>query len=135
MKDLINPKLDLSTLKNTFKDKGYVVIDNYLKEDVAEKLHNFFSYEMPSDWWSVATYPSLENYDKVSYYRNTPEESENIKLARRYAEQEFGLNNLCIGVPVILGKNGIEKIVEIDLSDEELEQMMDTRMQMKHKRI
>ena len=71
MKDLINPKLDLSTLKNTFKDKGYVVIDNYLKEDVAEKLHNFFSYEMPSDWWSVATYPSLENYDKVSYYRNT----------------------------------------------------------------
>jgi|TARA_R110001592_G_scaffold3085_2_gene17213 Rps23 Pro-64 3,4-dihydroxylase Tpa1-like proline 4-hydroxylase len=93
MKDLINPKLDLSTLKNTFKDKGYVVIDNYLKEDVAEKLHNFFSYEMPSDWWSVATYPSLENYDKVSYYRNTPEESENIKLARRYAEQEFGLNN------------------------------------------
>ena len=36
---------------------------------------------------------------------------------------EYGLNNLCIGVPVILGKNGIEEIVEIDLSNDELEQL------------
>lgn len=34
-------------------------------------------------------------------------------------EGEYGLNDLCIGVPVILGKNGIEKIVEIELSDAE----------------
>lgn len=34
-------------------------------------------------------------------------------------EGEYGLNDLCIGVPVIIGKNGIEKIVEIDLNDEE----------------
>ena len=38
-------------------------------------------------------------------------------------EGEFGLNNLCIGVPVILGKNGIEKIVEIKLDDIELSQL------------
>ena len=30
---------------------------------------------------------------------------------------EYGLSDLCIGVPVILGANGIEKIVEINLSD------------------
>lgn len=34
-------------------------------------------------------------------------------------EGEYGLNDLCIGVPVILGKNGIESIVEIELSDAE----------------
>jgi len=34
-------------------------------------------------------------------------------------EGEYGLNDLCIGVPVLLGKNGIEKIVEINLSDAE----------------
>ncbi|SDG70674.1 malate dehydrogenase [Psychroflexus sediminis] len=34
-------------------------------------------------------------------------------------EGEYGLKDLCIGVPVIIGKNGIEKIVEIDLNDEE----------------
>lgn len=33
---------------------------------------------------------------------------------------EYGLNDICIGVPVILGKNGIEKIVELDLSEREL---------------
>ena len=34
-------------------------------------------------------------------------------------EGEYGLNDLCIGVPVILGKNGIEKIVEIELDEAE----------------
>ena len=33
---------------------------------------------------------------------------------------EYGLNDLCIGVPVILGKNGIESIVEIELDESEL---------------
>ncbi len=36
---------------------------------------------------------------------------------------EFGLNDLCIGVPVILGKNGIERIVEINLDDSESNQL------------
>ena len=36
---------------------------------------------------------------------------------------EFGLADLCIGVPVILGKNGIEKIVKIKLDDSELSQL------------
>ncbi|AXT50928.1 malate dehydrogenase [Aquimarina sp. BL5] len=34
-------------------------------------------------------------------------------------EGEYGLNDLCIGAPVVLGRNGIEKIVEIELSDAE----------------
>ena len=36
-----------------------------------------------------------------------------------YLDGEYGLSNLCIGVPVVLGKNGIEAIVEIDLNDNE----------------
>ncbi len=34
-------------------------------------------------------------------------------------EGEYGLTDLCIGVPVVLGKNEIEKIVTINLSDAE----------------
>lgn len=34
-------------------------------------------------------------------------------------EGEYGQNDICIGVPVILGRNGIEKIVEIELTDSE----------------
>ncbi len=32
---------------------------------------------------------------------------------------EYGLSDICIGVPVILGRNGIEKIVELDLTEAE----------------
>jgi len=32
---------------------------------------------------------------------------------------EYGLKDLCIGVPVIIGKNGIEKIVELNLNEAE----------------
>ena len=34
-------------------------------------------------------------------------------------EGEYGESDLCIGVPCILGRNGIEKIVEFDLNDKE----------------
>jgi malate dehydrogenase len=36
-----------------------------------------------------------------------------------YLEGEYGLNNLYVGVPVKLGKNGIEQIIEVKLNDEE----------------
>ena len=36
---------------------------------------------------------------------------------------EYGLSDLCIGVPVILGKNGIEKIIELELDDSEYEHL------------
>ena len=32
---------------------------------------------------------------------------------------EYGLHDLTIGVPVVLGKNGVEKIIEINLNDDE----------------
>jgi malate dehydrogenase len=38
-------------------------------------------------------------------------------------EGEYGLNDICIGVPVILGRNGIESVVELDLTDAEKEHM------------
>jgi malate dehydrogenase len=36
-----------------------------------------------------------------------------------YLEGEYGINDLFIGVPVKLGENGIEKTIEIKLTDEE----------------
>jgi malate dehydrogenase len=34
-------------------------------------------------------------------------------------EGEYGIDNCYLGAPVILGKNGIEKIIELQLNDEE----------------
>jgi len=39
---------------------------------------------------------------------------------------EYGLNDLCIGVPVVLGRNGIEAIVEIDLNEKEKNALMES---------
>ena len=33
---------------------------------------------------------------------------------------EYGLSDLCIGVPVVLGKNGVEEIIELDLDPGDL---------------
>ncbi|MCX2720586.1 malate dehydrogenase [Lentiprolixibacter aurantiacus] len=39
---------------------------------------------------------------------------------------EYGLDDICIGVPVILGRNGIEQIVEIELNDKEKAKMQES---------
>tara|TARA_R110002074_G_scaffold59183_2_gene144238 strand:- start:20970 stop:21896 length:927 start_codon:yes stop_codon:yes gene_type:complete len=39
---------------------------------------------------------------------------------------EYGLNDICIGVPVILGKDGIEKIINIPLSSAEKAKMKES---------
>ena len=44
---------------------------------------------------------------------------------------EYGLDDLCIGVPVVLGKNGIESIVEIELSDAEKTKMQESAIGVK----
>ncbi len=36
-----------------------------------------------------------------------------------YLEGEYGLNDICIGVPAVIGRNGIERIIEIEFTEEE----------------
>ncbi|MBT0607337.1 malate dehydrogenase [Aequorivita echinoideorum] len=39
---------------------------------------------------------------------------------------EYGMKDICIGAPAILGRNGIEKIVELDLNDAEKNHMKES---------
>ena len=39
---------------------------------------------------------------------------------------EYGLKNICLGVPVVLGKNGIEKIIELKLNKDEMQLLQDS---------
>jgi malate dehydrogenase len=36
-----------------------------------------------------------------------------------FVEGEYEQNDICIGVPCIIGKNGVEEIIEIELNDKE----------------
>ncbi|MGQ4892777.1 MAG: malate dehydrogenase [Candidatus Njordarchaeia archaeon] len=49
-----------------------------------------------------------------------------IVLASALLEGEYGVSGVFAGVPVVLGKNGIEKIIELDLNDEEKKLFMES---------
>ena len=42
-----------------------------------------------------------------------------ILPAAAYLEGEYGVSGVFIGVPVILGENGVERVIELELTDEE----------------
>jgi malate dehydrogenase len=48
-----------------------------------------------------------------------------------YLRGEYGIENLFIGVPVILGKNGVERIIELELDDHELRELQASAVEVK----
>ncbi len=46
--------------------------------------------------------------------------------ASAFCEGQFGINDMYIGVPIILGAGGVEKIVELKLSDKESEMLQNS---------
>ena len=44
---------------------------------------------------------------------------------------EYGINDCYLGVPVVLGKNGVEKVIELQLNDEEKALMQTSRKHVK----
>jgi malate dehydrogenase len=48
-------------------------------------------------------------------------DSKRIICAPVYLKGEYGQKDICLGVPVLLGKNGIEKVVELELTLSEKE--------------
>jgi malate dehydrogenase len=41
-------------------------------------------------------------------------------------EGEYGMNDITIGVPCIIGKNGIEKILELNISEIEMQKLRES---------
>lgn len=48
-----------------------------------------------------------------------------------YLNGEYGIKDICIGVPCILGKRGIEKIIELDLNSEEKNEFIQAAAKLK----
>jgi malate dehydrogenase len=41
-----------------------------------------------------------------------------------YLEGEYNVNGLCVGVPIIIGKNGVEEIIELELQNSEKDEFV-----------
>jgi len=56
--------------------------------------------------------------------RAIAKDEKKILGASAYLSGEYGIRDICIGVPCRLGKDGIEDIVELDLSDSEKNELL-----------
>ncbi len=59
-------------------------------------------------------------------------DSKRIVCAPAYLNGEYGHKDICLGVPVLLGKNGIEKVVELELTLAEKEAFDKSAAVVKH---
>ena len=60
--------------------------------------------------------PSAAVFKMIKMILNDTKET---VVASAYLDGEYSLNDICIGVPCVLGRNGIEKVVGLELSEEE----------------
>lgn len=48
-----------------------------------------------------------------------------------YIDNHYGLNDICMGLPAIVGKNGIENVLDIPLSENEKQKLIDSSATLK----
>ena len=51
------------------------------------------------------------------------EDRKRVLPCSTYLSGEYGMDDIYIGVPVVLGRNGVERIIELELSDKELDSL------------
>ncbi len=67
--------------------------------------------------------PAASGVEMASAYLN---DEKKILPCAAYLEGEYGINGLYAGVPVIIGKRGVEKIEEINLDEKEKKEFMNS---------
>ena len=65
--------------------------------------------------------PSAAAYEMV---RAILKDEKKLLPASVYIDGQYGISDVCIGVPIKLGKDGVEEIVELEILDKEKEQLM-----------
>ena len=94
---LINSNLDVESIREEFTNNRVVVIDNFLLPEVAEKIHEYFTEDMPFDWWRVSTCPKANGesgFDLVINHEDYKDElkSNYIRSLEAFKDGEFSYN-------------------------------------------
>lgn len=96
------------------------LLDNSLIEQLIEKTRNsgseFVKLMGTSAYFAAAS-------SVVSIIESILKDQKRIMPCSVLLNGEYGVSDTCIGVPVVLGKNGAEKILIVPLSNEELKQL------------
>ena len=98
-------------------DGKYLELNKNQKSQISIELMNFWRYLIAYKGESV--FGAAKNtYDMIQAILL---EKQLSVPAQVYLNGEYGFDNICMGVPVILNGNGIDKIIEINLSASESE--------------
>lgn len=100
---------------------GGIPIRNLLSEDkVQEAIHRtqlggeeIINYLGRSGWYAAGA-AVCEMVEAVIC------DQRRVFTACAYLDGEYGYNDIYLGVPVILGKNGVERVIELELDKEDL---------------
>lgn len=91
--NIINPELDIDSIREEFLSNRYVVIRDFLKPEYAEVLYEWFNNEMPIDWWYSSSYPKEDGSDGFDKIRNTEDNLERIAMKHKYVLSEMYKGN------------------------------------------
>ncbi len=106
---------------------GGVPVTNFLSENVLDEIvkrTRFAGGEIVSMLKTSAYYSPATAV--VSMVKAILFDKRKVITCAAYLNGEYGLEDVYIGVPVILGKNGVEKIIEVELEDSEREELHNT---------
>jgi len=77
--------IDVELCKQEFVKNRRIVIDNFLVEDWAEKLYNYYTIEMNKEYWCATYMPSLKYEGDWEWWQNTPYNRYNMEQAYQYS--------------------------------------------------
>jgi len=84
----INKELDVSLLRSQYEKSKSIVIEDFLDDKSVETLYNFFTNDMPEDWWHTSyRIPSLNN--DVQHIRRTAENVKHINNIYNFGWKDF----------------------------------------------
>lgn len=86
---LLNPNHDIDSLREEFETNRVVVIKDFLNPNVAERLHTWFTEEMPKDWWRISSYPKIDGGDGFDLIPFNDDYSEDIRSMYTNAISHF----------------------------------------------
>ena len=67
--------------------------------------------------------PAASGVEMASSYLN---DSKKLLPCAAYLNGEYGIKDIFAGVPVVIGKNGVEKVEEIELNDKENKEFLNS---------
>jgi Rps23 Pro-64 3,4-dihydroxylase Tpa1-like proline 4-hydroxylase len=87
---MINPALDVIELSESFARNKSIQVFDFLKEDKANELYEWFNSNIPEEWWFTSVMnPLAEGYKGADNIQNKPEAKEDINKKISKANEAF----------------------------------------------